>query len=110
LQAPVPLARVGLCLLFFMKARNRAFLVFSAYVLAGLVAEYCWDVSPELSDPRRLGRVRASTLLRPGPAGTAPGPKEALDCDPARFRIANQTEGIADPSLGTYLQSAAPPA
>jgi uncharacterized membrane protein len=34
----VPLARVAFCLLFFMKIRNRAFVVFTAYVLAGLVA------------------------------------------------------------------------
>jgi len=34
----VPLARVAFCLLFFIKIRNRAFVVFTAYVLAGLVA------------------------------------------------------------------------
>jgi uncharacterized membrane protein len=34
----VPLARVAFCLLFFIKTRNRAFVVFTAYVLAGLVA------------------------------------------------------------------------
>jgi uncharacterized membrane protein len=34
----VPLARVAFCLLFFIKTRNRAFVLFTAYVLAGLVA------------------------------------------------------------------------
>jgi uncharacterized membrane protein len=34
----VPLARVAFCLLFFIKSRNKAFVVFTAYVLAGLVA------------------------------------------------------------------------
>jgi uncharacterized membrane protein len=33
----VPLARVAFCLLFFIKTRNKAFVVFTAYVLAGLV-------------------------------------------------------------------------
>jgi uncharacterized membrane protein len=34
----VPLARVAFCLLFFIKTRNKAFVGFTAYVLAGLVA------------------------------------------------------------------------
>jgi uncharacterized membrane protein len=34
----VPLARVAFCLLFFIKTRNRAFVAFTAYVLAGLMA------------------------------------------------------------------------
>jgi uncharacterized membrane protein len=34
----VPLARVAFCLLFFIKTRNQAFVIFTAYVLAGLVA------------------------------------------------------------------------
>jgi len=33
----VPLARVAFCLMFFIKTRNKAFIVFTAYVLAGLV-------------------------------------------------------------------------
>jgi len=33
----VPLARVAFCLLFFIKTRNKAFVIFTAYVLAGLV-------------------------------------------------------------------------
>jgi uncharacterized membrane protein len=34
----VPLVRVAFCLLFLHQDRNRAFVVFTAYVLAGLVA------------------------------------------------------------------------
>ena len=34
----VPLARVAFCWLFFIKRRNWAFVFFTAYVLAGLVA------------------------------------------------------------------------
>jgi uncharacterized membrane protein len=34
----VPLVRVAFCLLFFIKTRNGAFVVFTAYVLLGLVA------------------------------------------------------------------------
>jgi uncharacterized membrane protein len=34
----VPLTRVAFCLLFFIKTRNKAFVVFTAYVLAGLAA------------------------------------------------------------------------
>jgi uncharacterized membrane protein len=33
----VPLARVAFCLMFFIKTGNKAFIVFTAYVLAGLV-------------------------------------------------------------------------
>jgi uncharacterized membrane protein len=33
----VPLARVAFCLMFFIKTRNKAFVIFTAYVLAGLV-------------------------------------------------------------------------
>jgi uncharacterized membrane protein len=33
----VPLARVAFCLMFFIKSRNLAFVLFTAYVLAGLV-------------------------------------------------------------------------
>jgi uncharacterized membrane protein len=33
----VPLARVAFCLMFFIKDRNWAFVVFTAYVLTGLV-------------------------------------------------------------------------
>lgn len=33
----VPLARVAFCLMFFIKSRNWAFVVFTAYVLTGLV-------------------------------------------------------------------------
>ncbi|HKD66246.1 MAG TPA: DUF1634 domain-containing protein [Candidatus Binataceae bacterium] len=32
----VPLARVAFCLMFFIKSRNKAFVIFTAYVLAGL--------------------------------------------------------------------------
>jgi uncharacterized membrane protein len=32
------LVRVAFCLVFFIKTRNGAFVVFTAYVLAGLVA------------------------------------------------------------------------
>jgi uncharacterized membrane protein len=32
----VPLARVAFCLMFFIKTGNKAFVVFTAYVLAGL--------------------------------------------------------------------------
>ena len=32
----VPLARVAFCLMFFIKTRNWAFVVFTAYVLTGL--------------------------------------------------------------------------
>jgi uncharacterized membrane protein len=34
----VPLARVAFCLMFFIKTRNRAFVIFTAYVLIGLIA------------------------------------------------------------------------
>lgn len=33
----VPLARVAFCLLFFIKDRNKPFIVFTAYVLAALI-------------------------------------------------------------------------
>jgi uncharacterized membrane protein len=33
----VPLARVAFCLMFFIKTRNKPFVIFTAYVLAGLV-------------------------------------------------------------------------
>ena len=33
----VPLARVAFCLMFFIKTRNIAFVLFTAYVLAGLI-------------------------------------------------------------------------
>ncbi len=33
----VPLARVAFCLMFFIKTRNLAFVIFTAYVLAGLI-------------------------------------------------------------------------
>ncbi len=33
----VPLARVAFCLMFFIKTRNLAFVLFTAYVLAGLI-------------------------------------------------------------------------
>lgn len=33
----VPLARVAFCLMFFIKTRNMAFVLFTAYVLTGLV-------------------------------------------------------------------------
>src|SRR5579883_2646619 len=33
----VPLARVAFCLMFFIKTRNTAFVIFTAYVLAGLI-------------------------------------------------------------------------
>ncbi len=33
----VPLARVAFCLMFFIRTRNLAFVLFTAYVLAGLI-------------------------------------------------------------------------
>lgn len=60
------------------------------------------DARPgERARRRRTKDLRAVRVLSP-PARIIAPPKEALDCGPARFRITNQTEGIADPSLRIF--------